>query len=359
MKNLSQIKSELFALSIEAQYELSSYLSQCLISQKENLFAQRSATVDTCPHCNSTNIIKWGNFGNMKRFRCKDCKRTFTPTTGSALHWLKKPDKFIDYSLALCADGLKPLSKRSSEFGINIKTAFEWRHKLLAALNGPAPVFDGIVELDDIWFLYSQKGRKGLKYSRKRGGSKRKGDNDFQAKVLISKQRQGTCDMSLVKIGRISAADIDRRLKGKFAHGAILVSDKHPSISSFAKKQDLEHHSFIAKAHVKDKKWHVQSVNRLAGLLKENLNRYLKGVSTKYLQNYISWFANRNVEKNAKGVIEKCLNNINSWSIFMNIEKLYEQFIQNHSVRTYRCPVKRFRKSQYWNLDSAMAGTFL
>jgi len=31
--------------------------------------------------------------------------------------------------------------------------------------------FENITEVDDIWFLYSQKGRQGLKYSRNRGGT--------------------------------------------------------------------------------------------------------------------------------------------------------------------------------------------
>lgn len=104
--------------------------------------------------------------------------------------------------------------------------------------------FEGITEIDDIWFLYSQKGRKGLKHSRKRGGSKRVGDNDFQAKLLITADRNKTTDMSLACIGRLSKADIERNVSGRFSDDCVLVSDKHRSIAAFAKSEHLKHISF-------------------------------------------------------------------------------------------------------------------
>lgn len=61
--------------------------------------------------------------------------------------------------------------------------------------------------MDDLWFLYSQKGRKGLDYARERGGSKRKGDNDFQVKVLAASDKK-QLELKVAKIGRISEKDI-------------------------------------------------------------------------------------------------------------------------------------------------------
>lgn len=48
--------------------------------------------------------------------------------------------------------------------GISQQTAFDWRHKILSAVEGVSDCkFKGIAEIDDVWFLYSQKGRKGLR----------------------------------------------------------------------------------------------------------------------------------------------------------------------------------------------------
>jgi hypothetical protein len=39
----------------------------------------------------------------------------------------------------------------------------------------------------------------------------------------------------------------------------------------------------------------------------------------------------------------------NGWDEFSNMEQNYKEFIENHSVRTYRCPTKRLWKSNNWN----------
>ncbi len=62
-------------------------------------------------------------------------------------------------------EGFVPLKIMSNRLGISIQTAFDWRHKTLCNLKSTGEDFVKITEIDDIWFLYSQKGRQGLKYS--------------------------------------------------------------------------------------------------------------------------------------------------------------------------------------------------
>jgi hypothetical protein len=45
------------------------------------------------------------------------------------------------------------------------------------------------------------------------------GGNDFQAKLLITTDRDKTTDMSLVRIGRLKKSDIQRNVSGRFAEG--------------------------------------------------------------------------------------------------------------------------------------------
>ena len=67
--------------------------------------------------------------------------------------------------------------------------------------------FTAETQIDDLWFLYSQKGRKGLSYDRKRSGSKRQGDNNIQVKIIAASDKKQV-EMKVAKIGRISANDI-------------------------------------------------------------------------------------------------------------------------------------------------------
>lgn len=89
--------------------------------------------VKSCPHCKSSNFIKYGRYKNTPRFMCNCCGRTFSARTKTPWYYSKKTDEhwrvFINLlmksqSLVTCATTLK----------INVATAFYWRHKILNAM---------------------------------------------------------------------------------------------------------------------------------------------------------------------------------------------------------------------------------
>ncbi len=320
-----------------------------LSNLQENNKVVNTATISNCPYCQNNHIVKNGKHKGNQRFLCKNCNRNFIYSTGTAIQGIKKNGKFQEYMAIMFNEGFVPLKAMSKRLNISIKTAFDWRHKILCGLKPVDDKFSDITEIDDIWFLYSQKGRQGLKYSRKRGGSKRRGDNDFQVKLLVTSDRNNTNDLSVVRIGRLKAKDIERKVGNKFGSDVTLVSDKHRSIESFAKKNKIKHVSFKASDHINDKVHHVQTVNNIASRLKGDLNHKLRGVSTKYLQSYANWFQFMERYKNGKNILnegDKHLYNSDQWNTFTSIEKLYANFIKKYSVRTYRCPTTRAWKTQ-------------
>lgn len=298
------------------------------------------AHVVCCPHCESKLFVKNGKRGNIQKYKCKACCKVFTPKTGTSLHRIQNPNKFELYK-ALMLESYYPIKQIAKKVGISIQTAFDWRHKVLSGIAKEDEAFEGITEIDDIWFLYSQKGRKGLKYSRKRGGSKRAGDNDFQAKLLITSDRNQTNNMSLVRIGRLKKADIERKVSGKFSEDCTLVSDKHRSIAAFAKSEKLNHICFKSSDHTAGGEYHVQNINNMATDLKTIINRTLKGVSTKYLQNYANWYQIRRKKIEIEELDKRLLQNKAGTILHINREGIYKRFIENFSKRTYRCPVKK------------------
>jgi transposase-like protein len=313
-------------------------------------------SVKVCPYCQSTDFCKNGNRGVIQRYLCRNCKKIFTGKTGTVIHGVNDQKKFERY-FKLMFEQYLPLHVMSKKIGISIQTAFDWRHRILGSLHITTDEFNGITEIDDIWFLYSQKGRKGLKYSRIRGGSNHKGDNNFQVKLLITADRENEKDMSVLKIGRISKADIQRKIGGKFNESCTLVSDKHSSIAAFAKHEGIKHESFISKDHTAGKDYHVQNVNNMATRLKDVINHRLRGVSTKYLQNYSNWFGQveeiKNQPKGIKNIKKTLMKNKEAWDKFNHAEKLYKKFIKGYSKRTYRCPTKRLRKTNIVNPNAS------
>lgn len=298
-----------------------------------------------CPHCNSQLRIKHGKRGQLQKYKCKSCCKIYTARTGTVSHNLHKVDKFEKYKLLMFEENYLTLDSIATKVGICIKTAFQWRHKLLSTKINDDKKFDGISDLDDVWFLYSQKGRKGLDYSRKRGGSHRAGDNDFQAKLLMTTDRKSKTDLSLVRIGRLKKSDMERKLSGKFTKKCILVSDKHRSIASFAKAEGLEHVRFKASEHTADGKYHVQKVNSMASRLKGIVNNSMRGVSTKYLQNYANWFKIKTTGISSEQWDEMSRIDTTANDIYKNMEGLYKRFIENYSRRTYRAPIKHTYKT--------------
>ena len=305
----------------------------------------KDAPIISCPHCDSKFFIKNGKKNDKQKYKCKSCCRVFTSRTGTPYHRLQKLDKFESYKI-LMLEGYLTLKQIAAKVGVSHQTAFDWRHKILSGTGGDKKQFEGITEMDDIWFLYSRKGRKGLDYSRKRGGSKRAGDNDFQAKLLITSDRDKTTDMSLVRIGRLKKSDIQRKVSGRFTEGGTLVSDKHRSISSFAKSEHLEHISFKASEHTAGGEYHVQNINSMASKLKGIINYSFRGVSTKYLQSNANWYLLKSRNLNSNNLENLLAQNKEAVDIHKNREAIYKRFIENFSRRTYRCPVKRSFVSQ-------------
>jgi len=310
--------------------------------------------VKFCPYCQSTDFSKNGTRGSTQRYICKECRKVFTGKTGTIKHGIKNDNKFEKY-FRLMFEHYMTLSEISKRIGISYQTAFDWRHKILGTLEITTDEFNGITEIDDLWFLYSQKGRKGLKYSRIRGGSHRQGDNNFQVKLLVTADREQNKDMSVLKIGRISKSDIQQEIGGKFNDSCILVSDKHRSISAFAKSEGVRHKSFLSKNHKATKEYHVQNVNNIASRLKDVVNHKFRGVSTKYLQNYANWFGQmEEIKKQANGIKKiksTLMKNKGAWDKFTQTEKHYKDFIKKHSERTYRCPTKRSWETTISNLN--------
>lgn len=298
------------------------------------------AHVACCPHCQSKLFVKNGKRSGVQNYKCKSCYRVFTSKTGTSLYRLQMPDKFELYKTLMLAS-YYPINQMAEKVGISIQTAFDWRHKILSGMARDDKAFEGITEIDDIWFLYSQKGRKGLKYSRKRGGSQRSGDNDFQAKLLITADRRKTTNMSLVRIGRLQKADVERKVSGMFSKGCTLVSDKHRSISAFAKSEGIDHVTFKASQHTAGGEYHVQNINNMASGLKTMINGILKGVSTKYLQNYANWYQLRSKKIDEEQMGRLLQQNKKAVDIHLNRENIYKWFIEHFSKRTYRCPVKK------------------
>jgi transposase-like protein len=303
---LSLTPDERRALIAEVEKEPSLY-SPILGRRREVL----NNKIGCCPHCGSKKYRKHGIDKGSQRYYCSICKRTFTEYTGTWLSGIHKKELVGDY-LNLMEQELS-LDKIKASLGINKKTAFDWRHKVLSGLeNVDKGHFKGITESDDTFFLESSKGRKlAFRPPRKRGGSAQKrGISNEQVAVIVTADRNAELDLTMAGRGRVRKVDIKRAIGQRVSEETILCSDGHVSYKGFAIDSCIEHHPIRVdlKQFVKEKVYHVQHVNALDSKLKKWIGYQFGGVSSKYLQKYLNWFKAKERLKNSKEFIKDFTN---------------------------------------------------
>ena len=249
-----------------------------------------------CPHCSSTNVYKRGKQKGVQMYRCNTCEKWYSETTGTPLYDLKLKSKWQGY--LKCMEKGMPIKKIAKEFGISIQTSFDWRHKILASLSEYVPEQRSTqVECDELELPLSHKGSKSLERKpRKRGTDfKRNQDTDeiTTVQVVTAVQRNGDKYLKAVASKRLSKDQIEKALDGKLAEGTTLITDKHTSYKAFAKANPtIKHKALLAKDHVdkNDSTIHLQKVNNVHAQLRKFLSPF-NGVSSKYLLNYLNWYA--------------------------------------------------------------------
>ncbi len=263
-------------------------LSRMSEDELGQVIAEKESAIESCPHCGSEYLIKWGASKQGKqRFKCKACTLTFTALTGTPLHKMRKPQlmmaygdfMFFSHSLRYCAKALS----------INLKTAFHWRHKLLSNPQKNKPVeLLSIVEADETFVAESNKGSRSLNgKARKRGGGKHR-----KVPILIALDRQGAITHTVMN--KNTKQEITNALAPVLSPDSILCTDGNLSYIEVVKSLTftIEHKRLIAEPNKKAKIEGVYSIQRLNNYIMrwKIFMKPFKGVATHYLDRYLSWF---------------------------------------------------------------------
>jgi transposase-like protein len=113
----------------EVRSELNTDIDRQIISRREILNNRQGS----CPHCSGKEYVRTGIDKGSQRYKCKSCMRSFTEFTGTWMARLRRRDIISDYLEMMLEE--KSLDKISAKLKMNKKTAFDWRHKILAALS--------------------------------------------------------------------------------------------------------------------------------------------------------------------------------------------------------------------------------
>lgn len=334
MEKQKEIKSIFSQLRSEEQTKLLDELLQeqelkgAILTEAEKEVTDRRHK-KPCPQCQSGNVYKRGKQNGVQMYQCKDCKKWYSETTGTALYDIKLKNKWQSY--LRCMEKGMPIKKIALELGICIQTSFDWRHKILSSLNDLIPEkMTTEIECDELELALNNKGSRTLdRAPRKRGSDFKRnhGEAVTVVQVLTAVERKGSKYLRAIESKRLSKEEIEKALNGKISEEATLITDKHPSFRAFVKENQIKHKTILAKEHIakEDKTIHLQNVNNVHSQLRTFL-RPFNGVSSKYLQNYLNWFAYADKIRSGKTTIKQ-------WMITMILSDqayhLFELFKNN------------------------------
>lgn len=250
-----------------------------------------------CPFCDGKHVVRNGKRKDgTQRYWCRDCGKSFVPATNSIASGTKKAltvwEQFID-----CMMNGFSIRKTADVCGISKNTAFVWRHKVLDALQEMAKSvqLDGIVEADETFFDVSYKGdhkRSAFvmpRPARHRGrSSKKRGLSSDKVCVPCAVNRSGMSIAVVSNLARPKKAGIKAVFSGRISEDSTLVTDKASAYRKLAKDGKLTLRQLKSEWDSRKGIYHLQHINNYHSQLKSFI-RGFKGVSTKYLNNYLIW----------------------------------------------------------------------
>ena len=247
-----------------------------------------------CPHCGTPGAISRGKARGLRRYQCKECRKTFNAATGTPLSGLHHKDKWLSFGACL-ADGLT-VRASAERCGLAVNTAFRWRHRFLAAKDLKARKLTGIVEADETYVLESRKGARNLeRKARRRGGkASKRGLSDEQVPVLVVADRSGATVSAVLPA--VNADTLREVIAPVVDEDIVLVTDGHRAYPRCAAAIGAHHEALnLSRSERVRGAFHIQTVNNRHSRLKDFLRRY-RGVATRYLDNYLRWFQRLELE---------------------------------------------------------------
>lgn len=213
-----------------------------------------------CPNCGSIAVVHNGvNNAGIQRFRCQDCGKSFTRFTGTLLEKSRFPwEVWVTVlRMTLNSDSLKDiqtvLERDYGCEGINIKTVFSMRMKLIHAMAAiEPPTLTGVVQMDESFVRESQKGHnlelvsylKGVERKPRYGRRPSKFGTmgpEF-ATILTAVDFRGYCVCKVVALGR-ATPDSVIDLYENHCHGVdYICSDANSIYNDACDLLDIPHY---------------------------------------------------------------------------------------------------------------------
>ncbi|WP_103623937.1 IS1595 family transposase [Campylobacter concisus] len=266
--------------------------------------------IKKCPHCKSTSFKKNGTTHGKQRYICNDCKKTFAITNNTILFSSKK-DLSVWKKYIHCMIEKYSLRKTAEICGINLSTAFNWRHKILDSLQSVK--LDAIIEADETFMPISYKGHhKDFNFPRSvkhRGMTNTK--RGLSKELVCIPCVVNLNSKSVAKtanLGKPNVKALNGVIFGKAEKESVFATDSLRSYLKLSSEMSLNH-IITPRNKYYNGSFNIQVVNNYHSCLKSMLVYNFKGVSTKYFNDYLVYHNFLNFAKESRKDKEQILLN--------------------------------------------------
>lgn len=305
-----------------------------------------------CRNCGHTEFVKNGTYKEQQRYKCCKCETTQFADANTALYNLKLKDKWADFVLLMLEKKDHQSCRQiADELDINIKTAHSWRHKMFSCLNSLHDFETQTeLELDEVYFRFCVKGRIGREKfdeyygdnhpdnveNKLRRVEKKMEAENYQVIFMCEHNRNDDFNFDPIKVqkkGIVSEADVERVLEEVNLDATTVITDSEPSLCAYLSKQGNVNHltfksSDVKKGIIKEQNIHNNNINNTMMRLRDWMKGF-KGVSSKYLANYLKWFRLINLFSldQVRSFIKETILDENLYERFRGIFINYQNFV--------------------------------
>ncbi len=279
MKDIIGLAKELPEESFAETYEK-------LKEIKDKADAEKEEAPVSCPKCGSISVRRNGKRSGRQAYLCKDCRKTFVETSGSAIAHSHASESVWRQVIRDTVDGV-PIDKTAESLDLSHPTVFNMRHKILycveqAVLSTPI-MLEGVCEADETYVLESVKGRKipeGYHRKPRKHGAKASvpGISNEYICVCTSVDGDNRCTADIVNRATPSKAEIEQVFGGKVSSDTVILCDGSNRYDILEEKCTV--------AHTK----RVNKVNGFHSFIKQRILA-ARGFATVYLNRYNALFA--------------------------------------------------------------------